>query len=104
MSKISIIIPTVVVDNIQLKNAELTVLTNVMREFVETHLQDTVGTALQSPVYNALQEKATNAMIAFEKAKDDMVKTYIDLPSGKVANWELNYNNCTLSYETTETA
>ena len=93
-----IIVDEDIASGIQEKDFARQTAQDVLANLVQMHQQDTDASFIMSPVYGALEKKASDARMAWEKAKEDMVARFIpEEVQPHVANWNLDYGSCELS-------
>lgn len=103
MKEVKIIIPTEVVNKIQLKDFEILSMQNVTASLLESHLLDEEDKIINTPVFIGYQNKLTKIRKEFEQEKDKMIITYVNEDvRNKILNWNLDYNSCTLNLQLAE--
>lgn len=91
------------VNEIQLKDATVQTMKDVVKNLIETHALEEKDIVTISPVFFGLQKRLSEAEVAFTKAKDAMIHEILDEETRKnLTFWNLDYFSCELTYETKE--
>ena len=103
MKEIKVIIPTEIVNSIQLKDFEVLSMQNVIASLLESHLLDEDDRIMKSPIFIGYQNKLAEIRKEFEQEKDKMIVTYVNEDVRyKITNWNLDYNSCILNLQLAE--
>ncbi len=95
-----IIIPELAAQEIQRRDIRVRVMESVLSTLIESHAYDESSVILDSPLVKEFILRLEDAKMAFEIAKDCMLKAYIsDEMSMGLKSWNLDYYTYALKCE-----